>query len=50
MPRKVRELMSDLERAGFVVLDVPLRTTLAVAGSVQRDGGVTSLSALGARY
>ena len=40
----------DTKAAGFVVLDVPLRTTLAVAGSVQRDSGVTSLSALGARY
>jgi hypothetical protein len=40
----------DTKAAGFVVLDVPLRTTLTVAGSVERDAGVTSFSAVGARY
>ena len=40
----------DTKTAGFVVLDVPLRTTLTVAGSVERESGVTSLSAMGARY
>jgi len=43
-------LRVDTKTAGFVVTDVPLRTKVTVLGSVTRDGGTTSLAALGARY
>ena len=40
----------DTKTAGFVVTDVPLKTRLTVAGSVQREEGTTSLAAIGALY
>ena len=40
----------DTKTAGFVVTEVPLRTRMAVAGKVEREEGVTNLSATGARF
>jgi hypothetical protein len=40
----------DTKAAGFVVTEVPLRTRLTVAGKVEREAGVTTLSVTGARF
>jgi len=40
----------DAKSAGFVVLDVPLQTTMTVGGRITRDGGEKMLDATGLRY
>ena len=40
----------DTKAAGFVVLDVPLGTTVTVSGKVARDGQDRLVEATGLRY
>jgi uncharacterized protein YdeI (BOF family) len=40
----------DTKSAGFVVVNVPLRTQLTVSGRIVTDGNETSLAATGVRY
>ena len=40
----------DTKSAGFVVVDVPLETTLTVSGRIVTEGNETSLEATGVRY
>jgi hypothetical protein len=40
----------DTKTAGFVVLDVPLQTTMTVCGRLARDGDEKLLEATGLRY
>ncbi len=40
----------DTKSAGFVVLDVPLQTTMTVEGRVARSGSDKMIEATGLRY
>ena len=43
-------LRVDTKAAGFVVLDLPLQTTVTVSGRVARSGAERILDATGLRY